>query len=474
MEKWDIVIALFSITMFLVYLSTLSISLDDEDSAHFALGIGEFNVTKYQPHPPGFPVYMAIGMFFNLLIGDEILTLTFISALFGALSVFIFYLLAREMFNKEIALLSSVLMSITPLFWLNSVKAMSDMVGLFFVLFSVLFIYRFMKHKKPRDFYIGTLISGISLGIRIHYIFLLVPLIIFSSLSQKNHTKLKGALLFMIAILAWLLPLILITGIPEYLSVAGNQLAYRVDKPYISAIGSGITYGDLSNRLSGFLYYFLLGGYGINIADLGILSVLLLLFMVILGILFMKGINPRDRRFIFFSLGIVPYLIAVFIILPPFNPRYLLILIPLFSLAFTHTVWNLKRPNTRYLLLGVLIFLVLVHSIFLALVIRNTPSPPVQLIGYVNENYRPGDAVILDGFALKYFIYYQTNLTLIPSGTADCETIHGLLSKDRKVLTVSGNTVCEDIDSGIVTRFERDSRVHIKRSMISLYEFILE
>ena len=107
----DKIAILFSIVIFIVYLSTLSISLDDEDSAHFALGLKEFNVTKYQPHAPGFPVYMAIGVFFNTIFRNEIFSLTFMSAMFGAFSVFVFYLLTKEMFSKEIALVSIVLNS---------------------------------------------------------------------------------------------------------------------------------------------------------------------------------------------------------------------------------------------------------------------------------------------------------------------------------------------------------------------------
>lgn len=471
-KNLDKIAVLFSVFIFLVYISTLSISLDDEDSVHFALGLTDFNVTKYQPHPPGFPVYIALGAIFNAILNNEILALTFMSAFFGALSVFVFYSLAKEMFGKEVALCSSVLMAFTPLFWLNSVKAMSDMTGLFFVLVPMFFIHRYIKYKKPLDFYLGAFIAGISAGIRIHSLLMLLPLLLYGTYKQKQklEVNLKGGLFFVIAILLWFIPLILITGIPEYLSAAGGQLTYRVDRPYISMLGFDLTYENVIQRLIGFPYFFLLGGYGINLASLGVLSVFLLFLVIALGILFLKKIDLRDERFVFFSLGVLPYLIAVFIMLPPFNPRYLLILVPLLSLVFTNVVFNLKKTDLRYVLFAFLIVLVLVHSVFLALQIRSIPSPPVQLIGYINENYGPEDVIILNGFAGKYFTYYEAGISRLSSET-DCETIRDLISRDKNVLTISGSESCEGLELFKIISFSRDPRVHVKRSMISLYEF---
>ncbi len=471
-EKLDKFAILFSVVIFLIYLSTMSISLDDEDSVHFALGLTEFNVSKHQPHPPGFPVYIALGMLFNAVFRNEIFTLTFMSALFGALSVFVFYLLSKEMFNREIALYSSILMAFTPLFWLNSVKAMSDMTGLFFVLTSMFFIYRYIKCKKRLFFYLGALLAGIAAGVRIHSLFILLPLLMYSMYKQKQEVKinLKGGVLFVIVILLWLVPLILTTGISEYFYSAQSQLMYRVDRPDISLFGAELTEDNLIQRLIGFPYFFLFGGYGINLASLGVLSVVLLLFMIVLGILFLKKINLHDERFIFLCLGTIPYLIAIFVMLPPFNPRYLLILVPVFSLVFANVIFLIKNKNLSHVLFGFLVFLVLSHAVFLAFVIRNTPSPPVQSIEYVNKNYGPEDVIILSGFADKYFTYYYTSLSRLSSET-NCETIQRLLSENREVLTISESERCENLELIKITSFNRDPRVHVKRSMISLYKF---
>src|SRR4030095_13778051 len=43
------------------HLIFLAPSLEDIDSINFALGLRHFDVANHQPHPPGYPVYLALG-----------------------------------------------------------------------------------------------------------------------------------------------------------------------------------------------------------------------------------------------------------------------------------------------------------------------------------------------------------------------------------------------------------------------------
>ena len=44
-----------------LHLPFLPASLEDLDSINFALGVRDFDVARHQPHPPGYPVYIAVG-----------------------------------------------------------------------------------------------------------------------------------------------------------------------------------------------------------------------------------------------------------------------------------------------------------------------------------------------------------------------------------------------------------------------------
>src|SRR6266849_6614081 len=49
----------------LIYLAAhlpfLAPSLEDIDSINFALGLRHFDPAMYQPHPPGYPIYILLG-----------------------------------------------------------------------------------------------------------------------------------------------------------------------------------------------------------------------------------------------------------------------------------------------------------------------------------------------------------------------------------------------------------------------------
>ena len=45
----------------LTHIPFLANSLEDIDSGNFALGGRDFNVAEHRPHPPGYPVYIAMG-----------------------------------------------------------------------------------------------------------------------------------------------------------------------------------------------------------------------------------------------------------------------------------------------------------------------------------------------------------------------------------------------------------------------------
>jgi hypothetical protein len=46
---------------FVAHAAALPRTLEDLDSINFAMGVESFDVPAHQPHPPGYPVYIALG-----------------------------------------------------------------------------------------------------------------------------------------------------------------------------------------------------------------------------------------------------------------------------------------------------------------------------------------------------------------------------------------------------------------------------
>src|ERR1700704_2668271 len=61
------------------HLPFLAPSLEDIDSINFALGLRAFNPALHQPHPPGYPVYMALGHA-SLAIVERVTSMSRVSA----------------------------------------------------------------------------------------------------------------------------------------------------------------------------------------------------------------------------------------------------------------------------------------------------------------------------------------------------------------------------------------------------------
>jgi 4-amino-4-deoxy-L-arabinose transferase-like glycosyltransferase len=468
------VAALISLAAFIAYCLTQSASLDDWDSVQFALGVREYNVQKHQPHPPGYPIYILFGKIFNLFLGDERLSLTLMSSFFGALSVFTIYLLGKEMFNEGAALASSVLAAVTPLFWMNSVMAMSDMTSLFFVLATLLLFYRHMARGEVRYFYAGSILLGITSGVRIHTIFILLPVFAYAIAFKvaKWREKLIGVVLLMLAVSLWLIPVFALEGIEGYSKTAYSLLAWRAGRSTVSIVGTEWTAKYLTDRLYAFLYYYLLGGYGVNIRDASPSDWLMLALMAIPLALSLKGQNIRNPKFMLFSLSTAFYLLMLYTILTPSNPRYLLPLVPLTTLALTAAIWKMNKP-LKYGLFATLLLLLLAHSLPLAVGIKNEPTPPLQLINYVNEKYGNSALVVLSNTsdARRHFDYYAGNLTLIYK--ADCDRLTQELSQNKTVLTIIPYNQCPSLKLNLIHTFKRDPRIHVKHHLEYLLQYKL-
>ena len=72
-------------------------SLEDVDSINFALGIRDFDVAEHQPHPPGYPVFILIAKAVNAVTNSEVLTLSLVGIVSGALLAFVLVALFRAL-----------------------------------------------------------------------------------------------------------------------------------------------------------------------------------------------------------------------------------------------------------------------------------------------------------------------------------------------------------------------------------------
>jgi hypothetical protein len=221
------------------HLPFLAPSLEDIDSINFALGLREFNPAEHQPHPPGYPVYIAVG---RLMLGAvrgvqpelpqvraEAAALSLLSVLAGAVAVVLAALTVRAIAGRtalepavasRTARWATVFLAVCPLFWLTAARPMSDLPGLAaaFVAQALMLSGRLAA---------GGFVAGLAIGVRSQTLWLTAPLLAWLLLVRGSvawRMWLRVVAMAALGALSWAIPLLLATGgLSAYLAALGTQ-----------------------------------------------------------------------------------------------------------------------------------------------------------------------------------------------------------------------------------------------------------
>ncbi|MFN8371237.1 MAG: DUF2723 domain-containing protein, partial [Bacteriovoracaceae bacterium] len=175
--------ALFLGTLALFWL-TLSptISLQG-DSGEFAVAVFNLGI----PHPPGYPSYILLAKLFTLLFPSSqfIFALNFFSALMGALSALLLFLVLDKLTSsRRLAIIMALFFSTSLEFWFHSTIIEVYTLNIFFILLTF-----FLLLKKVKPLFSLGLVMG--LGIGVHYFFLVLIPFFLLYLFWSNEKKLQ-------------------------------------------------------------------------------------------------------------------------------------------------------------------------------------------------------------------------------------------------------------------------------------------
>ena len=117
------------------HLAVLPPALEDIDSVNFAMGVRDFDVAQHQPHPPGYPAYIALAKVSTAALagmgvpGPDVRGLAVWSAIGGAAVTVLLFCFFRslEPASESRAAIAAILATCCPLMWFNSARPMSDL-----------------------------------------------------------------------------------------------------------------------------------------------------------------------------------------------------------------------------------------------------------------------------------------------------------------------------------------------------------
>jgi hypothetical protein len=242
-------IALLVIAYVIAHAVFLAPALEDIDSINFALGLRHFDVANHQPHPPGYPVFIALGRLSRAVTHElapsldparlDAIALASWSAICGGIALIaawsIFVAIGayrstggpRPLFKVGgISFWATALLAASPLFWMSGLRPLSDMTGLAIAMVAQAFAFKGVTDR--RAVIIAALVAGIAAGVRVQTACLTIPVLVFALWRQREagaYWLISRPIAALAAgALVWAIPLLAFSGgLSGYLHALGSQ-----------------------------------------------------------------------------------------------------------------------------------------------------------------------------------------------------------------------------------------------------------
>jgi hypothetical protein len=190
------------------------------DSANFALALDDYNVAAHQPHPPGYPLYVAAAWVLRPLFADANATYVGLSIVASACAATLLLGLSWRLVGERAALLSVLLWLTSPNAWGHGLVAYPYA---FLSLFSTAVAWTTIETRWGRHnlSIAGALLLGIGAGFRPDLLPLIGPLWLFGAWKRGIPTIGMGLVVVAMSVAAWFVPMLAHSGSwPGYLTAS--------------------------------------------------------------------------------------------------------------------------------------------------------------------------------------------------------------------------------------------------------------
>ena len=363
----------------------------DPDGARFVRALLRFDLAQGHPHPPGYPLFIALGSALHLLGASPAISLSLVSALSLAALTVVFTRWCMSRFGPLAAALGGALLVLAPLSTVLSARPLSDMLGAALAWCALL-----SAPRRPLDARRTAALSALVLLVRASTFALCAPALAFALARDRRHRAAALAALSLITLLGYL-PVALATGPSRFASLVLHHGTGHFQR----FGGSVVTHPDLGARARAFLWTLWTHGLGGPWTDRpahlvlvgAIVSVTTLLGVRTLG----RAPETESSSSRLVAASVAVYATWVFLgqnIL--WSPRHLLPIVPALAWCFAAGASSLLRWRPRVALPVLLLGLAsLAHeSLRLSLIQRDEPPPTASLARWISLHTEPAHAVI--------------------------------------------------------------------------------
>ena len=379
-----------------------------------SLWISDSDVIERSSQEAQTPLYYLILHNWINFFGDSEFSVRFPSVIFGSLAVILMYILGKRLFNKEVGVLSSLILSISAynIYFSQEARPYSLFVFLFLLSFYSFLLILEKKDVRNSSFYI---ISNI-LMIYTHIFGLFLVLaqtiyILYLFLSKKREKSLLKQWIIIQAVLFILFVPWLGFFIEQIAKIQGGvDFVNWISLPSLNAVYYSF------QEFSGLLYF----------SSNEIFLILIPMFIIFLvlslnAVLFFRKDGPKagfiktEENVLLLLFIFVPVILAFIIsyaVFPIYVTRYLIPCSAAFYILVAAGLVKIKHKNLKTALIILLVLLSLVSVLFYHTAIKKEQWR--EAAEYIDENAHADDLVIFNaGYCQIAFDHYSKRTDLI-------------------------------------------------------------
>ena len=351
---------------------------DDWDAIGFVQSMHEVNLATFQPHAPGYPVYVALLRIASLIWGPNLLATATVAAVSSGVTLLATGR-ALVIFAGKSATSSVLLLAATPLVFHAASGIGSEAPALAFYALACWALVLEGSARRPRHAAAGVgLAIALGLGTRLSWAPLYLPLFLLVPRGRRSHAA--GGLA--LGTLAWLAPFVLLVGPATLAELMKTQAAGH----FTRWGGSELT-DPGAMRVVFFGRDLLVDGLGAGADALGIAIALVVAAVAFIGMSEWGDSHFAHARGV--AIAVVPY--AVWVLVGQnvaAQPRHLVPLVALLAVALAETTRRVSRAHILGVALGILFAS---RSAIDAEDRRTTAPPAVQMLEAVYRLPVPAD-----------------------------------------------------------------------------------